>query len=260
MSTALLVLALVLPGPPAAAAEARASPAAPGNAIAITARASVAGNAELPQAAARDQGPAAQEPGATAAARPVQAKQAPALSIQADAGAGYRPLLALGDVLVGGALRDVVRSGIPLRLRVTVELWHDRRFFDELASGQSWSTVLFYEPLEGTFALREPGSAPLRRFPSYEAAAGYVQRAYPLALRPAHSGSYYYTARVDIETLSLSDLQELEHWLRGELRPAVGGESSVSSAIADGFRRLFVRVLGMPSRRFEARSPKFQVR
>ncbi len=194
------------------------------------------------------------------AARPEQAAQVPALSIQADAGAGYRPLLALGDVLAGGALRDVVRSGIPLRLRVTVELWHDRRFFDELNASQAWSIVLFFEPLEGTFALREPGPAPLRRFPTYEAAADYVERAYPLALKPSHPGAYYYTARVDIETLSLSDLQELEHWLRGELRPAVGGESSVSSAIADGFRRLFVRVLGMPSRRFEARSPRFEVR
>ena len=175
----------------------------------------------------------------------------------ADAGGGYRALIQLHDVVSAGALRDAVRSGIPLRLRVRVELWRDRRFFDELAGSQGWSAVLFFEPLEETFGLREPGSA-LRRFPSYEAAAAYLQRSYPLALHPARSGAYYYTARVDIETLSLSDLQELEHWLRGELRPAVGGESSVSSALADGVRRLFVRVLGMPSRRFEARSPRFQ--
>ncbi len=181
------------------------------------------------------------------------------LVVQADPAGGYRAVLGLGDVLAGGALRDVVRGGIPLRLRVSVELWHDRRFFDELAGSQGWSTVLFYEPLEETFALRETATGPLRRFPSYEAAAAYLQHAYPLGLRPGRRGSYYYVARVDIETLSLSDLQELERWLRGELRPAVGGESPVSSALADGVRRLFVRVLGLPSRRFEARSPKFAV-
>ncbi len=186
------------------------------------------------------------------------AQDAPPLAVQADAGMGYRALIELHDVVSSGALRDAVRSGIPLRLRVRVELWRDRRFFDELAGSQGWSAVLFFEPLEETFALREPGAA-LRRFPSYEAAAGYIQRTYPLTLRPPRSGAYYYTARVDIETLSLSDLQELEHWLRGELRPAVGGESSVSSALADGVRRLFVRVLGMPSRRFEARSPRFRM-
>ncbi len=196
--------------------------------------------------------------GALCAPVSATAQAPPPLEVQADAGNGFRALIQLRDVVNEGALRDAVRSGIPLRLRCRVELWHDRRFFDELTGSQSWSAVLFFEPLEETFALREPGAA-LRRFPSYEAAAAYLQRSYPLALRPPRSGAYYYTARVDVETLSLSDLQELEHWLRGELRPAVGGESSVSSALADGVRRLFVRVLGMPSRRFEARSSRFQL-
>ncbi len=200
-------------------------------------------------------------PGLGAPLSAQQARPSPdrPLVVQADAAGGYRAVLGMGDVLAGGALRDVVRGGIPLRLRVTVELWHDRRFFDELGGSQGWSTVLFYEPLEETFALRESASGPLRRFPSYEAAAAYLEHAYPLGLRPLRSGAYYYTARADIETLSLSDLQELERWLRGELRPAVGGESPVSSALADGVRRLFVRVLGLPSRRFEARSPRFVV-
>jgi len=198
-----------------------------------------------------------------ALARPAAAQQRPPevpLLVEVDPGAAFRARLQLGDVLAGGALRDAVRGGIPLRLRVTVELWHDRRFIDDLAGSQAWSIVLFYEPLEETFALREPGNTPLRRFPSYEAAAAYVERAYPLALRPGQSGGYYYTARADVETLSLSDLQELERWLRGELRPAVGGQSPVSSALADGVRRLFVRVLGMPSRRFEARSARFEIK
>lgn len=198
-----------------------------------------------------------------ALARPAPAQQRPPdapLLLDVESGSTFRARLQLGDVLAGGALRDVVRGGIPLRLRVTVELWHDRRFFDELTGSQGWSTVLFYEPLEETFALRETGTGALRRFPTYEAATTYVERAYPLVLRPARSGGYYYTARVDVETLSLSDLQELERWLRGELRPAVGGQSPVSSALADGVRRLFVRVLGMPSRRFETRSPRFEIK
>ena len=192
-------------------------------------------------------------------APPVPQRNTQQLAVRADPSAGYRPLLELGDVLASGALRDVVRSGIPLRLRATVELWRSGRFFDDLTGSQAWSTVLFFEPLDETFALREPGSTPLRRFPSYQAASTYLARSYALALRPPRQGRYYYTARIDIETLSLTDLQELEHWLRGELRPAVGGESSISSALADGMRRLFVRVLGMPSSRVEARSPRFDV-
>jgi len=59
-------------------------------------------------------------------APPVPQRNTQQLAVRADPSAGYRPLLELGDVLASGALRDVVRSGIPLRLRATVELASER--------------------------------------------------------------------------------------------------------------------------------------
>ncbi|HEX7050775.1 MAG TPA: hypothetical protein VF188_11275, partial [Longimicrobiales bacterium] len=76
---------------------------------------------------------------------------------------------------------------------------------------------------------------------------------------PVRSGRYYYTATLELETLSLSDLEELERWLEGELEPAVSGEGSVPGALGQGMKRLLIRVLGLPARTFEARSEMFRI-
>ena len=86
-----------------------------------------------------------------------------------------------------------------------------------------------------------------------------VEGSYTPALRPARQGRYYYTALLELETLTLSDLAELERWLKGELQPAVSGDGSVPSAVGQGVKRLLVRVLRLPARRFEARSGWFRV-
>ena len=76
-------------------------------------------------------------------------------------------------------------------------------------------------------------------------------------LTPDESGSYYYLGRIEIGTLSLSDLEESRRWLRGELAPAVGGDERVGGALARGMRRLFVRALKLPAVRYETRTPDF---
>jgi hypothetical protein len=81
-----------------------------------------------------------------------------------------------------------------------------------------------------------------------------------LSSGPTRAGRYYYLAHLEIETLSLSDLEELERWLQGELGPAVGGGRSLTGAVGEGAKRLLIRLLGLPTRRVEARSDRFEVR
>ncbi len=120
--------------------------------------------------------------------------------------------------------------------------------------------MLLYEPLEDRFAVRSQSSpSDVRRFSSFEAARAAVEGVHALGLRPMRSGRFYYTAVLELETLSLSDLEELERWLQGELEPAVSGEGSVPGAVGRGVKRLFIRVLGLPARRYEARSDWFRV-
>jgi hypothetical protein len=63
---------------------------------------------------------------------------------------------------------------------------------------------------------------------------------------------------VDIEALSLTELDEVERWLRGELKPAVRGQKNAGTAVGRGVKTVVVRLLGGERRRYEARSPTFR--
>ena len=76
---------------------------------------------------------------------------------------------------------------------------------------------------------------------------------------PARRGRYYYSVGLDVETLSMSDLDEVERWLRGELRPAVRGQRNPGTALTRGLRTLFVRLLGGEKRRYDVQSRTFNV-
>jgi hypothetical protein len=65
---------------------------------------------------------------------------------------------------------------------------------------------------------------------------------------------YYYAVTLEIASLSLTELEEVERWLRGELEPAVRGGGNIGDALGRGARRLLIRFSGLPRRRLEARS------
>jgi hypothetical protein len=182
------------------------------------------------------------------------------LHAQAEFGLDVRdgaPVVTVQDVLGDAALEDAVRSGLPLRMRFRLELWRDE-IFDDLVQEATWSAVVAFEPLEATFLAGASGDS-LTAYGSWEAARPALERAYTPALRPRRSGRYYYLATLEVETLSLSDLDELERWLRGDLEPAVRGRRSVGGAVGTGLKRILIRVLGLPARRYEDRSDPFRV-
>jgi hypothetical protein len=186
------------------------------------------------------------------------AAHAQSLSVGPDATVGHRGVLRVRDVLSDKELEEAVRSGLPLRVRFRVELWRDG-LFDDLVANEQWTAVVTYDALSERYIVRTRADARARVFPDFAAARAAIETAYVVALRPQQRGRYYFTGSVDIETLSLSDLQELERWLKGELQPAVSGERSIPGALGQGARRLFIRVLSLPERRLEARSERFRV-
>ena len=181
------------------------------------------------------------------------------LAIIVDEDNGHRPVVRVGPVLADGELESAATSGLPLRVRVRVELWRDR-FFDQLVDTTSWSTVVVHEPISEQFFVRSlPASRGSRRASSFASAREAVESEYLLSMRPPERGQYYYTVSLQIETLSVSDLEELERWLQGELQPAVAGQRSVPGAIGQGAKRLMLRILDLPERRYEARTGRFRV-
>lgn len=168
------------------------------------------------------------------------------------------PRIAVGAVLDDPALHEAVRSGLPLRLRFSVELWKDE-WFDDLVAQTSWSAVLAYEPLERLYLAGDDDASALLRFSSYEDARAVLERVWTPLVAPRRPGRYYYIATLEVEILSLSDLDELQRWLSGELEPAVRGSGSVPGAVGTGVKRLLIRVLDLPARRYIGRSDRFRV-
>jgi len=187
------------------------------------------------------------------------AQQARPLTVRVDTARGYRPIIVIGDILADRELEQAVNSGLPLRVRTRVELWKDR-FFDQLVDSTSWSSIIVHEPISEQFIIRSvPGGNATRRAATYAEVRRAVESAYLLGMQPRGDGQFYYTVSLQIETLDVSDLEELERWLQGQLQPAVSGERSVTGAIGEGAKRLMLRLLDLPERRWDARTPRFRI-
>jgi hypothetical protein len=173
------------------------------------------------------------------------------------------PTVRVQGVMADSAMLVLVRNGFPMRLHYRVELWAARRLFDDLLASVEWDVVVRYDALNEQYRVFRVDGERVRQlgaFTSATEAAYQVERAIPAPLR-ARPGStrQYFRAVVDAETLSDNDLDEVERWLRGELRPAVRGERNPGTALGRGVRRVFVRVLGGEQRHLEARTPSFRV-
>ncbi len=171
------------------------------------------------------------------------------------------PVVRSLDLLTDRQMSDLLASGFPARLHFRAELWSASGWFNDLERTSEWDVVVRYEPLSKNYRVaRIVGDqvTMLGQFATLAEAEGAVERPYRVELvPPADTRRYYYSVVLDVETLSLSDLDEVERWLRGELRPAVRGQRNPGTALTRGLRTLFARLLGGERRHYEQRSPTF---
>jgi hypothetical protein len=171
------------------------------------------------------------------------------------------PLIGFAHVLDDEQTRELVRSGFPAQLHFRLELWRAGRWIDEIERAVEWDVVVGYDPASQSYRVRRRLSnqtEDLGAFPTLTSAQAASERPVRIPLTPRRSGRrYYYNLVLDVEALSVSDLDQLERWLRGELRPAVRGENNPLTAIGNGARTLVTRILGGERRHYEKRSPTF---
>ena len=175
------------------------------------------------------------------------------------------PTLRALDVVSDPETKGLLENGFPARLHFRVELWSAGRVFDAMRSSTEWELFVYYDALGKKYrVVRVEGDGEsitsAGQFGSFEEMIREVERPQRIALRAAQQKNrQYYIGVLDVESMSLTDLDEVERWLRGELQPAVRGKANPGTALGRGIRQVFVRLLGAERRNLQARSRTFVV-
>lgn len=158
------------------------------------------------------------------------------------------PMVRTIGVLEAGRTPELVRNGFPARLHYKIERWAAGTFVNDVKGTAEWEVIAEYDALAKTYRL-------VRATPQAAIVIGDYQTlgeaddalddpyAAPISL-PRRGEKSYYELTLTVEAMSLSDLDEVRRWLRGELRPAVSGKRNAGTAVTSGVRTLFVRILG----------------
>ena len=172
------------------------------------------------------------------------------------------PSVAGIDVIANGQIRDLLRSGFPARLRFHLELWRKGGVFDELQGSADWEIDARYDPLTKRYRaarIMDNFVTVLGDFDQPQQLDSAVNRPYLVPLPPKDRRSrYYYVGTLDVEMISLGDLDEVERWLRGELSPAVRGQRNPGGVLGRGLRGAFLKLIGAEQRHYEARTKVFR--
>ena len=165
------------------------------------------------------------------------------------------------NLLTDPTTRELLRNGFATKLHYRVELWREKSWFNDIEGSTEWDVLVQYDPVAKVYrAVRRNGRQleDFGSFPTLTSVEEPLSKPYLVALRPrAHGGRYYYNLVLDITTLDVSDLDELQRWLRGEFQPAVRGRTNPASAIKNGLGTLLSRLLGGERRHYEQRSETF---
>ncbi len=172
------------------------------------------------------------------------------------------PSVRSSSLITDGAMLNLIRNGFPAHLHYKLERWSTGGFFDDVTAQADWDAVVRYDALAKVFQVyRAVGKKTtfLGTFPDIGAAESALDLPFSAPIQPPKKGKKtYYNLVLDIETLSLTELDEVEQWLRGELKPAVRGKKNPGTAVGRGVRTVMVRLLGGEKRRYEARSGTFR--
>jgi hypothetical protein len=172
------------------------------------------------------------------------------------------PTVSSAGLLADASMRDLLANGFPARLHYRLERWTSGRWFDDLKAAFEWDVILRYDVLGKKYqvvrVVNNKGES-LGEYAGVDEAENAAEAPYKVAVQLPKKGQRgYYNLLLDVETLSLSDLDEVQRWLKGELKPAVSGKKNPGTALGRGVRTLVVRLLGGEKRHYEARTGTFK--
>jgi hypothetical protein len=158
--------------------------------------------------------------------------------------------------------RELLHSGFPARIHYRLELWRKGGGFlgDERHGLTEWDVLVAFDPAGAMFNVVRRGDENRMLenyggFPTLVAAEAAFGRALRVDLHPDGSGKFYYNLVLDVQTLTVSDLDALQQWLRGPEAPS----KNPLKAIRNGIGTLVSRLLGGDKRHYERRSDVFTI-
>ena len=167
------------------------------------------------------------------------------------------PSIAARDVLNANPYDELLRNGFPARLHFRVEVWTQGRWFDDVVARADWDIIIQYDLIDRTYEvarLSDGAITSLGNYSRFQDARAASELAYVPTLKLPKGRRGYFAVQVDAQSLEISDLAEMQRWLRGEARPAVQGKRNPGTALTRGVRSLVSRLLGGEVRRLESRS------
>lgn len=203
------------------------------------------------------------------AAGPVRAQEAqdagssPRLMIELgrdSTGALRPPLVTARHLMADGAFEGALRNGFPVRFGFRLSLWRDAALYDRLLREAEWDAVVVLDPVANNYRLLRSSGA-VETYNDLRALDAALATPFAVDLEPAptrRDDRYYYLATLTIESLSLSELEDVERWLKGDLGRAITSTGDVGNAFSRGARLVMIRLSGLPRRVLNARTERFR--
>jgi hypothetical protein len=186
---------------------------------------------------------------------PLHAQRRVVLEVAPPIAMAGTPTVTTTNLFGDADMRDLVRSGFPASLRFRLELWRVGGLFNDLEGQRDWELIVQYDPSAQRYRVVQRQANrldDLGSFATLSTAQAVLERPTRILLTPEREGSrYYYNLTLTIEALSVSDMDQLERWLRG----VRGG--TAASAFGSGMRTLMLRMLGGEKRVYDKRSSTF---
>lgn len=173
------------------------------------------------------------------------------------------PTATMTGILSEGHRRELLHGGWPTAIRARVELWRRGTLgaFDR-ESGVEWDVIIEYSPASKVYHLRriiDNRAEELGEATSIEAAEQLLRKPFSPPVSPRRRGDqYFYSFSAEISTLSMSDLEAWQRWVRGEATPAIRGKRNPVGVFQRGLGSLLSRVLGGDTQTYRTQTVLFR--
>jgi hypothetical protein len=170
------------------------------------------------------------------------------------------PTITTANLLADANTRELLRNGFATRIHFRLELWRKGGWFSDLSGRDEWDILVQQDPTTHQYsAVRRQNNQVTESFgesATVTSAESQFDRPFRSSLHPNRSGKYYYNLIAEVQTLTETDLDALQQWLRGPTSPQ---KSNPITAIRSGIGRLFSRMLGGGKQLYQGRSGVFEV-